>query len=144
MLIGEYKHNIDAKGRIIIPNKLREKMGDQFIITRGLDGCLFVYPMQNWKELSSKLQNNLPLGKKDARAISRFFYSAATEVEFDKQGRIVVPNVLREYAQLTKNCRIIGAVERLEIWDENKWVSYLQQTESQVDKLTENMADFEF
>lgn len=144
MLIGEYKNTIDTKGRIIIPTKLRDKIGENFIVTRGLDGCLFAYPMASWENLSHKLQSSLPLGKKDARAISRFFYSAATEVECDKQGRIIVPSVLREHANLVKNCRVIGAGERIEIWDEETWLSYLNETASQVDELTENITDFEF
>ncbi|MBF0780153.1 MULTISPECIES: division/cell wall cluster transcriptional repressor MraZ [unclassified Granulicatella] len=144
MLMGEFKHTIDAKGRIIIPAKLREELGEEFILTRGLDGCLFGYPKDSWQSLTEKLTSQLPLGKKDARSVVRFFYSAASEVEFDKQGRIMIPATLREYAELSKNCRVIGVSDRLEIWDELKWQSYLADTQAQIPELTENISDFEF
>lgn len=144
MLMGEYKHAMDAKGRLIIPNKLREELGEQFVLTRGLDGCIFGYPKENWQLLTEKLSRNLPLGKKDARSIVRFFYSAASDVEFDKQGRIVIPTALREYAQLTKACRIVGVSDRLEIWDEEKWQDYLKETENNMQELTEDITDFDF
>ncbi|NEW62948.1 division/cell wall cluster transcriptional repressor MraZ [Granulicatella sp. zg-ZJ] len=142
--MGEYKHNMDSKGRIIVPSKLRDELGDKFILTRGLDGCLFGYPLNSWQSLSEKLLHNLPLGKKDARAITRFFYSAASDVEFDKQGRIMIPATLREYAGLDKTCRIIGVSDRLEIWDDEKWQVYVKETEENVQTLTENISEFEF
>lgn len=144
MLMGEFKHTIDAKGRIIVPAKLREELGEEFILTRGLDGCLFGYPKENWQSLTEKLNHQLPLGKKDARSVVRFFYSAASEVEFDKQGRIMIPATLREYAGLSKNCRVIGVSDRLEIWDEQAWQNYIKLTEAQIPDLTENITDFEF
>ncbi len=101
MLMGEFQHNIDAKGRLIVPSKLREELGEKFVLTRGLDGCLFGYPMSEWENLEAKL-NEMPLAKKDARTFVRFFYSAATECELDKQGRINIPSTLRNYAALTK------------------------------------------
>lgn len=97
MFMGEFQHNIDQKGRIIIPSKFREGLGDRFVITRGLDQCLFAYPMEEWKRLEEKLKK-LPLTKKDARAFTRFFFSGAVECEFDKQGRINIPQTLRKYA----------------------------------------------
>ncbi|MBS4762034.1 division/cell wall cluster transcriptional repressor MraZ [Carnobacteriaceae bacterium zg-ZUI252] len=143
MLMGEYKHTLDTKGRVIIPTKLREELGDKFIITRGLDGCLFGYPMQAWQSLSDKLSENLPLSKKNARQVVRFFYSAAADVEFDKQGRIMIPQPLREYANLGKNVRIVGVSDRLEIWDETMWKNYLNETQDNVQDLTEEI-EFEF
>lgn len=143
MLMGEYKHALDAKGRIIIPTKLREELGEKFIVTRGLDGCLFGYPMEAWQSLSDKLTTNLPLSKKNARQVVRFFYSAATDVEVDKQGRIMIPQPLREYANLGKNVRIVGVSDRVEIWDENAWKAYLQDTQNNVQDLTEEI-EFEF
>lgn len=143
MLIGEYKHTLDAKGRVIIPTKFREVLGEQFIVTRGLDGCLFGYSMDSWHSLSEKLTHNLPLSKKNARQVVRFFYSAASDVEFDKQGRIIIPQALREYAKLGKNIRIVGVSDRLEIWDEDAWKAYLIETQENVQELTEEI-EFEF
>ncbi|MBO0461045.1 division/cell wall cluster transcriptional repressor MraZ [Enterococcus sp. DIV1298c] len=141
MLMGEYRHNIDAKGRLIVPSKLREELGEQFVLTRGLDGCLFGYPMSEWNELESKL-NDMPLAKKDARTFVRFFYSAATECELDKQGRINIPNTLRNYATITKECVIIGVSNRIEIWDEAKWQEFSEAAEENFDEIAENMIDF--
>ncbi|WYJ80496.1 protein MraZ [Enterococcus sp. DIV1094] len=141
MLMGEYRHNIDAKGRLIVPSKLREELGEQFVLTRGLDGCLFGYPMSEWNELESKL-NDMPLAKKDARTFVRFFYSAATECELDKQGRINIPNTLRNYATITKECVIVGVSNRIEIWDEAKWQEFSEAAEENFDEIAENMIDF--
>lgn len=143
MLMGEYKHTVDTKGRVIIPMKLREELGEKFIVTRGLDGCLFGYPMSSWQSLTEKFSANLPLSKKNARQVVRFFYSAATEVEFDKQGRIMIPQTLREYATIKKNVRIVGVSDRLEIWDDSTWKEYVAQTQDTVDELTEEI-EFEF
>lgn len=141
MLMGEFRHNIDAKGRLIVPSKLREELGEQFVLTRGLDGCLFGYPMCEWNELESKL-NDMPLAKKDARTFVRFFYSAATECELDKQGRINIPNTLRNYATITKECVIVGVSNRIEIWDEAKWQEFSEAAEENFDEIAENMIDF--
>jgi len=138
MLMGEFRHNIDAKGRLIVPSKLREELGEQFVLTRGLDGCLFGYPMSEWNELESKL-NDMPLAKKDARTFVRFFYSAATECELDKQGRINIPNTLRNYAT---ECVIVGVSNRIEIWDEAKWQEFSEAAEENFDEIAENMIDF--
>lgn len=141
MLMGEFRHNIDAKGRLIVPSKLREELGEQFVLTRGLDGCLFGYPMSEWNEVESKL-NDMPLAKKDARTFVRFFYSAATECELDKQGRINIPNTLRNYATITKECVIVGVSNRIEIWDEAKWQEFSEAAEENFDEIAENMIDF--
>lgn len=141
MLMGEFRHNIDAKGRLIVPSKLREELGEQFVLTRGLDGCLFGYPMSEWNELESKL-NDMPLAKKDARTFVRFFYSAATECELDKQGRINIPNTLRNYATIKKECVIVGVSNRIEIWDEAKWQEFSEAAEENFDEIAENMIDF--
>ncbi|MGG5309122.1 protein MraZ [Enterococcus pernyi] len=141
MLMGEFRHNIDAKGRLIVPSKLREELGEQFVLTRGLDGCLFGYPISEWNELESKL-NDMPLAKKDARTFVRFFYSAATECELDKQGRINIPNTLRNYATITKECVIVGVSNRIEIWDEAKWQEFSEAAEENFDEIAENMIDF--
>ena len=141
MLMGEYRHNIDTKGRMIVPSKLREELGEEFVLTRGLDGCLFGYPMSEWQNLESKL-NEMPLAKKDARTFVRFFYSAATECELDKQGRINIPSTLRNYATLTKECVVIGVSNRIEIWDEERWQEFSESAEENFDEIAENMIDF--
>ena len=117
-LMGTFSHNIDAKGRMNFPTKLRESLGDSFIVTRGLDGCLFVYSQYEWSALEDKIRS-MPLSK--GKNIQRFFFSNAAEVEADKQGRILIPAHLREYAGLTKDVMVIGAVNRAEIWDKAKW-----------------------
>ena len=119
MLIREYRHNIDDKGRIIIPSKFREEIGMKFVVTRGLDGCLFVYSMDNWNKIVSKLQT-LPFTKKDARTFMRFFLSSATVCCLDKQGRININISLINYAKIQKECTIIGVNDRLEIWASEK------------------------
>jgi len=141
MLMGEFQHSIDAKGRIIVPSKLRDQLGEKFVVTRGLDGCLFGYPLSEWEKLETKL-DEMPLSKKDARTFVRFFYSAATECEIDKQGRINIPNTLKNYAELTKSCVIIGVSSRIEIWDENRWMDFSQEAEENFDSIAESMIDF--
>jgi len=118
MLIGEYSHNIDAKGRLNFPARLREDLGERFIVTKGLDDCLFVYSLDEWKVLEQKIKE-LPLSK--ARAIQRYLFSGACEVEPDKQGRILIPANLREFAGLEKDIMVIGASNRAEIWNRSRW-----------------------
>ncbi|MGL9728910.1 division/cell wall cluster transcriptional repressor MraZ [Enterococcus sp. DIV0756] len=143
MFMGEFQHNIDAKGRLIVPSKLREQLGEKFVVTRGMDGCLFGYPLPEWNELETKL-NEMPLSKKDARAFVRFFYSAATECEIDKQGRINIPASLRNHASLEKECVIIGVANRIEIWDQARWNEFTKETEASFDDIAETMVDFGF
>lgn len=143
MFMGEYKHNIDAKGRLIMPAKLRDQLGEKFVVTRGMDGCLFGYPLSEWVLFEEKI-NEMPLSKKDARTFVRFFYSAATECEIDKQGRINIPMTLCEHADLKKACVIIGVGTRIEIWDEERWQAFSQEAEESFDEIAENMVDFGF
>lgn len=143
MLIGEYQHNIDAKGRLIMPSKFRPDLGHSFIITRGLDGCLFGYPLESWKTIEEKLQK-LPLAKKDARKFTRFFYSAATEVEVDKQGRINLPQTLIDFAKIDKSCRVIGVSDRIEIWSSERWEEFAEEVEEDFEDIAEDMMDFGF
>ncbi|MGX7203883.1 division/cell wall cluster transcriptional repressor MraZ [Enterococcus pingfangensis] len=143
MFMGEYQHNIDAKGRLIVPSKLREQLGEKFVVTRGMDGCLFGYPLNEWNQLETKL-NEMPLAKKDARAFVRFFYSAATECEIDKQGRINIPVSLRNHASLEKECVIIGVANRIEVWDQTRWNEFTKETEASFDDIAETMVDFGF
>ena len=120
MFMGAYRHTIDAKGRLIIPVKFREELGPEFVLTKGLDGCLSAYPNSEWKILENKLRA-LPLNDKDSRAFVRFFVSSATQCELDKQGRILIPAILREFAGLSKDVVLSGSLERLEIWSKEKW-----------------------
>ena len=120
MLIGEYEHSLDAKGRLIMPSKLRQDMGEKFIVTKGLDGCLFAFSQSEWLNFETKLKA-LPLSDKNARNFVRFFLSGATECEIDKQGRFLISSNLREFAELTKDVVIVGMDSRIEIWSKEKW-----------------------
>ncbi|QUG40995.1 division/cell wall cluster transcriptional repressor MraZ [Psychrobacillus sp. INOP01] len=142
MFMGEYQHNVDAKGRLIIPSKFREHLEDNFVLTRGLDNCLFGYPMNEWRKLEEKLKE-LPVTKKDARAFTRFFFSGATEVEIDKQGRINIPNNLRSYAKMDKECIVLGVSNRLEIWAKDAWENYFVESEDSFNDIAENMIGFD-
>ncbi|QWU14946.1 MraZ protein [Paenibacillus sophorae] len=143
MFMGEYQHSIDDKGRIIIPAKFRELLGASFVATRGLDSCLFVYPMEEWAIMEQKLKS-LPLMKSDARAFSRFFFSGATECQWDKQGRVTLPANLREYAKLNKDCVILGVSNRVEIWNKELWEQYFGQSEESFNEIAEKLVDFNF
>lgn len=143
MLMGEFKHNIDSKGRLIVPAKFRDDLGERFIVTRGLDGCLFGYPQEEWKVLEQKLKQ-LPLAKKESRAFTRFFYSAATECTLDKQGRINLPQTLIDHAGLEKACYVIGVSERFEIWSEDRWSDFSTEAEDNFEDMAEEMIDFGF
>ncbi|AEI42607.1 MraZ [Paenibacillus mucilaginosus KNP414] len=143
VFMGEYQHSVDEKGRMIVPAKFREALGASFIVTRGLDQCLFVYPMQEWAVLEQKLKA-LPLMKSDARAFTRFFFSGATECELDKQGRVNLPKTLVEHAKLEKDCVVIGVSNRVEIWSKSIWENYFQQSEESFAEIAEKLVDFNF
>ena len=136
MLIGEYEHTIDVKGRLSMPAKLRRDMGEAFIVTKGLDGCLFAFSQNEWMNFETKLKS-LPLSDKNARNFVRFFLAGATECEIDKQGRFLIPSNLREAAKLEKDAVIIGVGTRLEIWDKEIWNS--KDEEISADEIAENM-----
>ncbi len=120
MFMGEYNHTVDAKGRLIVPSKFREQLGDEFVVTKGLDGCLFVYENTEWKALEEKL-HALPLTNANARKFSRFFLAGATTCEVDKQGRILLPAVLRDFAGIDKEAVLVGVGSRIEIWNREAW-----------------------
>jgi len=141
--MGEYQHSVDTKGRLIVPSKFREDLGTTFVITRGLDNCLFGYPMDEWRKLEEKLKQ-LPMTKKDARAFTRFFFSGATEVEIDKQGRINIPATLAAYAKIEKECVVIGVSSKIEIWAKEAWESYASDAEESFDEIAENLIGFDF
>lgn len=136
MLIGEYEHSLDAKGRLIMPAKLRQDMGEKFIVTKGLDGCLFAFSQNEWLNFETKLKS-LPLSDKNARNFVRFFLSGATECELDKQGRFLIPSNLRISAKLEKETIIIGIGTRLEIWDKSTWEKCDEDISA--DEIAENM-----
>lgn len=138
MFIGEYHHNIDEKNRLIMPSKFREVLGDSFIVTRGMDSCLFVYPKESWDNLTNEL-NTLSFTKKDVRAFQRFFLSGATICEFDKQGRINIASPLADYATLTKECVIIGVNDRIEIWSKEKFDNFLDENMENISDIAERL-----
>ncbi len=138
MFMGEYNHTVDEKGRLIIPSKFREELGDEFVVTKGLDGCLFVYAPSEWTLLEEKLKA-LPLTNKDARAFVRFMLAGAAQVEPDKQGRILLPQVLRTFAGLDKDVVLIGVASRIEIWNKDKWDD--ASMAGDMDEIAEKMAD---
>ena len=138
MLIGEYEHSLDVKGRLIMPAKLRESVGEKFIITKGLDGCLFGFSQNEWFNFEEKLKS-LPLTNKSARDFVRFFLSGAVECEIDKQGRFLVASNLREYASMEKEIIIIGVGTRIEFWSKDKWQKYNNSDNVSADDFAENM-----
>ena len=138
MLIGEYEHSLDVKGRLIMPVKLREDIGDNFIITKGLDGCLFGFSLKEWETFEDKLKS-LPLTNKNARDFVRFFLSGAVNVDIDKQGRFLIVSNLREYASMEKEVVIIGVGTRIEFWSKDKWNKYISCENISADDIAENM-----
>ena len=139
MFIGEYNHSVDAKNRISIPSKFRDELDGKFIMTKGLDGCLYVYTMTEWQKLEQKL-SSLPLTNKDARAFVRFFFSGASEIEIDKQGRALIPQNLKEYADIKKEIVRIGVSSRIEIWSREKWNEY-NESNIDYDSIAEEMSN---
>lgn len=138
MFMGEYNHSIDTKGRLIIPSRFREELGDEFVLTKGLDGCLFVFPDHEWRAFEEKLRT-LPLTNKSARQFARFFVAGATPCELDKQGRILVPQTLREFAGLDKDVVLTGMLNRIEIWSKAKWAE--NSSYDDMDDIAEQMTD---
>ncbi len=141
MLIGEYTHNIDAKKRLSLPSKWRKELGKSLVVTRGLDNCLFVYPLKEWEKITEKI-GQLPLGQADTRGFNRFFLSGAVEVEVDSVGRILVPDFLKEFARLQEGKIVLaGIYNRIEIWGENQWIEYKRRIENQADALAEKLGE---
>ena len=138
MFMGEYNHTIDAKGRLIVPSRFRESLGSEFVVTKGLDGCLVVYPNEEWTNIEEKFRN-IPLTTKDARKFSRFFFAGAASCEVDKQGRILLPQILREFADLQKEVVLVGVLSRIEIWSRQRWQD--ANTYDDMDEIAEHMAE---
>ena len=137
MFMGEYHHSIDSKGRIIVPSKVRDDLGENFIVTRGLDGCLFLYPKCEWDKILNKYKD-LP-ATKDKRQFLRIFLSGAPICEYDKQGRINIPNPLIEFAKLEKDCIIIGVDEKLEIWSKERWEEFIANNEENLSDIADSL-----
>ena len=138
MFMGEFHHNIDEKGRLVIPNKFRLELGERFIITRGLEKCLYAYSISEWNNIVDKLKK-LPFTKKDARTFIRSFFSGAAECEFDRQGRINITSPLVSYADLTKECVVIGANDRFEIWGKANWDNFFEENSEKLEDIAENL-----
>ncbi len=136
MFMGEYNHTVDAKGRLIVPSKFREQLGDEFVVTKGLDGCLFVYENTEWKVLEEKL-HTLPLTNANATKFSRFFLAGATSCEVDKQGRILLPQILRDFAGIEKEAVLVGVGSRIEIWSRERWLE--ANSYDHMEEIAENM-----
>ncbi|HAR54778.1 TPA: cell division/cell wall cluster transcriptional repressor MraZ [Patescibacteria group bacterium] len=138
MFIGEYAHTIDEKSRLAIPVKFRKELSKGAIVTKGLDGCLFLYTLTEWQKLVDRM-NQMPISQKNARAFSRLILAGAMDVEIDKQGRIVLPKYLVDYAKVKRNVIVAGLFNRLEIWDTHTWDSYKQKTEKDSETLAEQL-----
>ena len=138
MFMGEFHHNVDEKGRLIIPSKFRNDLGKKFIVTRGIEKCLFVYSIDEWNNIVDKLKE-LPFTRKDARTFMRMFLSGATECELDNNGRINIPSVLTTYANITKEVVVIGVNERLEIWSENSFDEFFNSNIDNFDDIAEGL-----
>ena len=138
MFMGEFHHNIDEKGRLIIPSKFRDELGKKFIVTRGIEECLFVYSLDEWNKMVDDLKS-LPFTRKDARTFTRMFLSGATECELDNNGRINIPSPLINYAVLEKECVVIGVNDRLEIWSNQKYEDFFNTNIDRFDEIAENL-----
>ena len=140
MFIGEYQHNLDAKGRIIIPSKFRDELNTNFILTRGLDGCLTIYSQKQWEKMFVEI-DKLPTTKKAARQYVRMLTSTATQCELDGQGRIVIPSFLSKPVNIEKECVVIGANDHIEIWDKATWNSYYDEASNSFEEVAENLSE---
>ncbi len=140
MFIGEYKHNLDTKGRIIIPSKFRDELHATFILARGLDSCLTIYSLKQWEKLFEEV-NKLPTTKKAARQYVRMLTSTATECSLDNQGRIIIPSFLAKPVNINKECVVIGANDHIEIWDKDTWDAYITEASNNFEEVAENLSD---
>ncbi|WP_297820290.1 division/cell wall cluster transcriptional repressor MraZ [uncultured Lactobacillus sp.] len=142
MFMGEYHHNLDSKGRLIIPAKFRDQIGENVVFTRGMEGCIFGYPLPEWQKIEAKLAK-LPLTKRSARKFTRLFYSGAMETEFDKQGRVNLTTTLKTHAGLDKECVIVGVSDRIEIWSAQRWADFAEDANENYDDIAEDLDDIE-
>ena len=140
MLIGEYKHTIDSKKRLAIPAKFRQTLGEQAVITKGLENCLVIYTLKEWERRAKELEE-LPSSQADARNFARIMLSGASEAELDKLGRILIPGYLKDYACLKKNVAVLGLSNKIEIWDEDKWEEHKKKTETEAGDIAERLKE---
>jgi len=140
MFIGEYSHNLDEKGRLAVPKKFRSDLAKGAVVTRGLDNCLFLYTKKEWQKLAEKLAS-LPFAQANTRAFARLMLAGAMDVEIDKQGRVVLPEYLRSFANIKKEVVVAGLYSRLELWDSGKWTEYKKHTEAESNQIAEQMAE---
>ena len=138
MFMGKHSHTVDAKGRMIVPSVFREELGESFVITRGLDACLTIYPKENWQKKAESLQS-LSTTRKDVRALIRFLIGGSNEVEYDKQGRILIPAHLREYAQIKRDAIVIGIGDRIEVWDKEKYAAHENEQIESIGEIAESL-----
>ncbi len=138
MFIGEYSHSIDAKKRLSLPSRVRGELGSRVVVTRGLDRCLFIYPMKTWESIAEKL-GGMPVGESGTRSFVRLMLAGAVEVDMDSQGRVLIPEYLKEYAGLSRDVMVIGLWNRLEVWDESRWSSYRNEAEENSEKIAEEL-----
>ena len=141
MFMGEYNHTVDTKGRLIVPSKFRDQLGDEFVVTKGLDGCLFVYPSEEWKAIEEKFRSVSQFSQEN-RKFARFFFAGATTCEVDKQGRILLASNLKSYANLDKDVVIIGQSSYIEIWSAENWNAYNNQDEINLDELVTGLSEY--
>jgi MraZ protein len=140
MLIGQYSHTLDDKKRLMMPAKIRRSLGEEIVITKGLDNCLFVYPLSEWQKLADKL-SKLPISQGNARSFARLILAGASETEIDSLGRILIPDYLRDYAHLNKEIVIVGVYNRLEVWDKSSWEEYRKKSEDSSNDLAEKLGE---
>ncbi len=138
MFKGQYNHTVDAKGRLIVPAKFREQLGDEFVVTKGLDGCLYAYSLEEWANFETRFRD-MPLTTKDARRATRFFFAGASTCEVDRQGRILIPAVLRQYAGLQKDVVLAGVLDHIEIWSAEHWYADCEYSEEEMDEVAEHI-----
>lgn len=143
MFFGEYEHSVDVKGRVILPAKIREKLGENCYVTRGLDNCLNIYTPEEWERFVAKFRN-LPMGREDARKAQRFFVGGAAQLETDKLGRVQLPANLRDYAQLEKDVVVIGNIDHVEIWSKAGWQSYNTEDGTSINEIAEKLVELGF
>ena len=139
--MGEYSHNIDRKGRLIMPAKFREELQERVVVNRGLDGCLYVYTMEQWAIVQQKIAT-LPTTKKDARNFQRMMLAKADECDLDSQGRILIPSRLIQLAKLEKECVIVGVGNHIEVWAKDRWQLFEAEQEDSFEEFAENLTDF--
>jgi len=144
MFLGEFNHSLDDKGRLTLPAKFREQLAPGIVITRGLDGCLFVFTYEDWSKFTSQLSEKLPFTQKSARDLTRFFFAGASHIIPDRQGRILIPPFLREYAQLGMAAVITGANTRLEVWNPTRWQEMMQEVELNAEQVAEQFSNITF